>query len=760
MSRKFKKLGVSIGGVLLSSAVIAAAVPKNVVVFFLPVSDLAHTDSLHESKTTPTRSGTLTSAVTNTLPSDSALKPNPHGMDATVGVSLYDKPAKWTNNQAVDAVLSPAKVMILPPETLKTKRKSKLFSKPAAEANPVQVRIYPLKNSVKAVKAEAKIRPLPFAPYARLTPPVVAENKRPQDKSEWTEWAFGELKECKDDMTDVLSTLHWLMSTDNLSNGRTVCSAKQAVSDYLRKCHPWPAPYYTPTNNDVRRNINMQKSVEIAEAVYGKEKCDALDLSHVNFEKAEFAQGTMAGNNFSNSFFKGAYFLNSDFSEALFYGAELDDVLFKGVNLSKSFFKGAKMRFSHLHSVDASLANFDGADLSNTQFRDAVLTFSSVKDANIANTAWQDVMAYRLNMDNVQARQAVFDNVVLDGAVANKADFTQVTCVNCYMKSVSFEQSIFYKAVFDNAYLDYAVLTRADFRKAVFKGNLIFGNAVFYKADFGGADISAVSDVPLNEIRRVVIDKKTLPPKNFPDFDSAAYDERLYRQKWKNKPFQCSRSACEDVLLGKSGGQNMAVRAMTLLANPPAEMNDRLWAICTLGCLAARDEKLENAAADILAEYVRQQRHWSAQTDLFKPIEPMTDDVALALKALTDKRIRRDLGHPIDLSQTDLRLADLENADLRNVNFAGSYLGGVNMKNAETDAEYDNFDQAVIDEFTRLPAGMASFQPYRLPESEYPDWWKPATVRVLVHGSLPWNQIVETTPLLDEYIAEFKRSAR
>lgn len=383
-----------------------------------------------------------------------------------------------------------------------------------------------------------------------------------------------------------------------------------------------------------------------------------------------------------------------------------------------------------------------------------------MKDANIANTAWQDVMAYRLNMDNVQARQAVFDNVVLDGAVANKADFTQVTCVNCYMKSVSFEQSIFYKAVFDNAYLDYAVLTRADFRKAVFKGNLIFGNAVFYKADFGGADISAVSDVPLNEIRRVVIDKKTLPPKNFPDFDSAAYDERLYRQKWKNKPFQCSRSACEDVLLGKSGGQNMAVRAMTLLANPPAEMNDRLWAICTLGCLAARDEKLENAAADILAEYVRQQRHWSAQTDLFKPIEPMTDDVALALKALTDKRIRRDLGHPIDLSQTDLRLADLENADLRNVNFAGSYLGGVNMKNAETDAEYDNFDQAVIDEFTRLPAGMASFQPYRLPESEYPDWWKPATVRVLVHGSLPWNQIVETTPLLDEYIAEFKRSAR
>ena len=112
------------------------------------------------------------------------------------------------------------------------------------------------------------------------------------------------------------------------------------------------------------------------------------------------------------------------------------------------------------------------------------------------------------------------------------------------------------------------------------------------------------------------------------------------------------------------------------------------------------------------------------------------------------------------MSQTDLRLADLENADLRNVNFAGSYLGGVNMKNAETDAEYDNFDQAVIDEFTRLPAGMASFQPYRLPESEYPDWWKPATVRALVHGSQPWNQIIENTPFLDEYIAEFKRKTQ
>lgn len=758
MSKKSKRILLSIGGILLSSAVIAAAVPKNVVVFFLPVSDLAHTDSLHESKAAPTRPGALTSTVTNTLPSDSAVKPNPRGIDANVGVSLYDKPAEWTNNQAADAVLSPAKVMILPPETLKTTRKSKLFSKPAGEVNPVQVRIYPLKNPVKAVKAEAKARPIAVKP-ARLALPPAAKGGLPEDRAEWYDWVLAELEKCDGNIDAALNAAALLMK-EELKNKQGSCTIRTAVSDYLRQCHPWPTVYYSPFNNDVPKNALVQKSVDFLEALNGDDylkSCPVLDLSHVNFEKIEFIRGFMAGHDFSGSYFKEAYFLGSDFSEAVFQDALLENVLFKDVTLTKSFFKDAKMRFSHLHGTDAEMVNFDNADLSNTQFRNTPVSFSSFKNARMENTAWQDVLAYRVNMDGVGARQTVFDNVVLDESVARKSDFAQLNCRNCYMGKTALSWTNFSNAVFTNVNLTAADISHARFNQAVFNGNIFFSDAVTDYADFGGADIKAVSDMPLDNVRRTVVDRKTLPPDNFPDFDSADYDERLYRRKAEN-PFVCSRDKCEDVKLGKSSGHNMALRAMTILAYPPENANDALWAICTLGCLADNDKKLENAAVDILAEYVKNKRAWSAQDNLFKPIEPMTADIDLALKTLTNPDFKRDLGHQIDLTHTDLRLADLENADLRNVNFAGSYLGGVNMKNALTDAEYDNFDQTVIDEFTRLPDNMASFQPYSLPESEYPDWWKPATVRVLVHGSHPWNQIVETTPFVDEYIVRYKRN--
>lgn len=760
MSRKSKRILLSIGGALLSSAVIAAAVPKNVVVFFLPVSDLTHTDSLHESKTTPTRSGTLTSAVTNTLPSDSALKPKPHGMDAAVGVSLYDKPAKWTNDQAANAVLSPAKVMILPPETLKTKRKSKLFSKPAGEVNPVQVRIYPLKNPVKAVKAEAKARPIAVKTSRPVLPPAV-KNSLPENRQKWYDWVVSQLGKCDADINAVLDVAALIMK-EELKESPGSCTIRTAVADYLRKCHPWPTVYYSPFNNDVPKNKAVQKSVDFLEAAADDDylkACPVLDLSHVNFEKIEFIRGFMAGHNFSGSYFKEAYFLSSDFSETVFQDAVLENVLFKDVELTKSFFKNAKMRFSHLHETYATMVNFDNADLSNTQFRDVPVSFSSFKNANIENTAWQDVLAYRVDMDGVSARQAVFDNIVLDESTARKSDFAQLNCRNCYMDKVVFPWANFSNAVFKDVNLMSADVSHARFNQAVFKGNIFFSKAVTAYADFSGADIKAVSDMPLDNARHVVVDRETLPPDTFPDFDSADYDERLYRRKAEN-PFVCSRDKCEDVKLGKSSGHNLAMRAMTILAYPPKNTNDALWAICTLGCLANDDKKLENAAIDILAGYVKEKRAWSAQDNLFKPIEPMTADVDFALKTLTNPDFKRDLGHQIDLSHTDLRLADFENADLRNVNFAGSYLGGVNMKNAKTDAEYDNFDQAVIDEFTRLPDNMASFQPYALPESEYPDWWKPESVRVLVHGSHPWNQIVEKVPFSDEYIAKYKRNGK
>lgn len=759
MSKKSKRFLLSVGGVLLTSAVIAAAVPKNVVVFFLPVSDLAHTDSIHESKTAPTRSGALTSTVTNSLPSDAALKPNPRGIDASVGVSLYDKPAKWTNNQAADAVLSPAKVMILPPESLKTARKSKVFSKPREEVNGVQVRIYPLVKPAEAVKAEAKERPIIVTRYVYKDPPPEIDEGRPKKQEEWTDWILDRLKSCQGDKQTVLPTLYWMMANDKLAQGKSVCVMKHAVADYLRKCHPWTPVYYTPFNNDVPVSRPVQMGVEIIGTDFDKMDCSSIDLSNVNFEKADFAALDMKGVNFSGSFFKEAYFLNADFSETVFKGALLKNVLFKNVDLTGAFFKNAEMRFAHLHRTVAPMTNFDGAVLSNTQFRNVDVSLSSFQNAKMDNTAWQDVLAYRVDLSFADLRQAAFDNVLMEAAIADRAVMPELSCKKCMFKYLNLEHAALQKAVFDDVSFENANLEYADFSQALFTGKTVFDKARLYRAVFDDADIRGVSDVPLDKIRKIVVDKKTKTPLVYPDFDAAFYDEKLYREKLASAPFFCSRAVCDDVMLGKSSPHNMTVRAMTLLSYPPGDMNDKLWAICTLGCVAAHDKKLENAAIDILAEYVRKRRHWSARENLFKPIEPMTDDVDLALRTLTNPLLRRDLGHQIDLRMTDLRLADLENADLRNVNFAGSYLGGVNMKNAKTDAEYDNFDQTVIDEFTRLPDGMAAFQPYSLPDSEVPDWWKPATIRVLEHGSHIWNQITQDIPFVDDYVAKVREKS-
>ena len=81
----------------------------------------------------------------------------------------------------------------------------------------------------------------------------------------------------------------------------------------------------------------------------------------------------------------------------------------------------------------------------------------------------------------------------------------------------------------------------------------------------------------------------------------------------------------------------------------------------------------------------------------------------MALYLLTDPDLKRDFGHDVDLTGTDLRTADLSNGDLRNVNLAGSNLGGANLLRSEMDNTYTHFDQAVIDEYTRLPENMKAF---------------------------------------------------
>ena len=744
---------------LFSTGVIAAVEPKNVVVFFLPAQKLEEITSAQEAVQT-----VLPKGAPDGMNFQNVAEKDPYqekyGISTSLGVSLYDK-GGVPLDEAVKNVVSPAKVLIFPPEESLNK-KGKLFGLISPESvSPVQLRIFPITHPKEEIEKEAKVRPV--VKYKRLEPPGDNRKGRPANQEFWTVWVLGELEKCNMDAQTVLPTLYWMSVNKKLTDDKNICDMKKAVIGHLKKCHPWPAVYYTPVNNDVPVRAPVQMAAEYLETDFEKDACPAMDLTGINFERTDFIQGNLKNADFSNSYLHEATFDHVDLSNAVFKGALMDNVLFQDVSMPYASFEKARMKYTHFHRTDAKAAKFDSADLQDAQFRDVTLSFSSFSNAVLQNTAWQDVRAYRISAPEADFTKSEFDNVILNQMHAEKAVFEKVTCKNCVLKSSVLENAYFYKAVFEKTSFDQANLSYSDFDSAVFGQDVSFKNVSLYKAKFSVADLKLLADLSIEKFMQVKPDKHTQISQELEDKDPESYDTDLDEKKFsltdQVNRYTCSKRICEDRLLGRVSNQNLAVRAMTILSDQNESLDNQVWALCTMGCIARKDKKLEASQIDVLTAFVKRNRRWDAQTDLFRPYTPLPPQVQMALYILTDPSVKRDLGHDIDLSGTDLRTADLSRADLRNVDLSASHLGGTNLRGSKTDLTMKRFDQAVVDEYTRFPKRMGAFKAFELPDTIVPPWWKPARVRVFKDGSHLWTVTTEKIPFSDDFILDSQKDA-
>ena len=709
------------------------------------------------SKYEPIETGVVIAPLTQPLPKEPKVQEK-HGIQTPVGVSLYDK-GKMTIDEAQENVLAPVKVLILPPENLK---KGEITSVPGTPESvvPLDVRIFPITNPKKEIEQEIKQQPLTVKISHSLPPEI---EKRPQDPAKWTQWVLNQLEKCDGNLYEALPTLYWMMNNNGLTDGKKECDMKEAVAAYMRKCHPWPAVYYTPTNAAAPKRPLVQMASELMETVFTEKACYNIDLSRVNFEKVEFYKGSLESYNLSKSYFKDSVFIDVNMREASFEDALIENALFQGGDLSKAYFKGAKIKNSHLLDIMANMANFEGTDMVNTQIRSANLSFADFSKANLPNTMWENIRAYEVNAVEANFTKAVFKNLLFEGASLNEADFSETVCFNCVFQNAKLNDAQFYHAELENVSFKEADLSKADFSGAILKKGISVAGASLYGTNFSSVDLTALPDVGPEVWRLTVINEETVMSGNVPDFQDASYDIALFNT-WKDKigteadteeeivdKWSCTPKMCQDRLLGRASNRNITLRAMSLLDSPKSSMDEKVWSLCTMGCVARHDRKLEPSQIDLIAEYIRQNVPWSLE-DLFKPFKPIPVDVQMALYILTDPDYPRDLGYTIDLTSLDLRGADLSKGDLRNINFAGSNLSGATLEDSRVDNTFKSFDKVIIDQFTHMPKKMGKFLPYDLPDSIWPKWWKPEKIRVIKDNINLWTIIIEQIPFSDEYI--------
>ena len=739
---------------LFSTSVPAAVEPKNTVVFFLPVQKYEEITTVQEA---------VPSVMPKGDPKEMSvkdeLKKNPdhekHGIPTKVGVSLYDK-GNVPLDVATENILAPAKVLILPPENLRKKASNKAGSKTPESVWPYKLRVFPLIEPSAEIKKAAKKKLAPVR-YPPLQPPKDPREQRPDKIGEWTEWALKEMENCNMDAQTVLPTLYWLTQNGELSEGFSSCDIKEAVAEHLQKCHPWPVVYYTPVNNDVPVRPPVQMAVEYLETDFEDQVCPVLDLSGVNFERVDFIRGNLKDADFSKSYLHETTFIDFGLDDAIFSGSILDNVYFQNTQLSRAEFKNVRMKDGYIYKGDAAGTVFDSSDLQNSRFIATTLTNARFPNAVLQNTDWRDVIAYRLYAPSATFFRSVFDNVLMDQMQAGRADFGNIVCKNCVWKSSFLDYAYFYGSLFENTSFDRAKLSYADFRSAVFGEGVSFADVALYKADFAGADLKRTEGIPIDKMMHTKIDKETQRPESLQIHDSEIYDVEFDGDKEQKDAeinrYTCSPQVCTDRLLGRVNNHNLAVRAMTLLTDPNGKTEDQIWALCTIGCIADRDKKLETSQVDTLAAFVKRNRRWDVQNDLFRPYTPIPIEVQMALYILTDPKIKRDLGRDVDLTETDLRTADLSRGNLRDIDFSGSHLGGANLSGSKTDLPVRRFDRVVIDEFTRMPGKMrGAFRRFELTDSIVPPWWKPKTVRIYRDGSHLWTVTTEEIPFSDDMI--------
>lgn len=106
-----------------------------------------------------------------------------------------------------------------------------------------------------------------------------------------------------------------------------------------------------------------------------------VDLSHLNFSRADFAGTNLVQANLSGAVFPGAYFLSARLDEAQLIGTDLTCTTLANTNLSKSMIVSSK-----LIGADLKVANFGGAAVVGDDFTNAVFDGTNIAKDQLADS--------------------------------------------------------------------------------------------------------------------------------------------------------------------------------------------------------------------------------------------------------------------------------------------------------------------------------------------------------------------------------------
>lgn len=713
--------------------------PNKVLMYYFPSAALKNPTTLERTQAYKTPAVVVKDGADNEK-ADDAIQYE-HGIQTQSGLSVVGTKKALQDHTKLD-LTTPAKVVIFTDR----KRKSPA-NKPASPEfslrEPFDVQIIPIHFAKEILKEKAtpenagmqtKTAEKPTAAKPKKKKIVkkiirrIYVQKTPEQTVFDASRAFDELQNCGGKVDEALTALAKALDFDELPANKTSCDVFNAVATYLKKCHPYPVVYYTPTNAAVARDISLQKSVDLLTGHYSREACGYLNLAKINFEKAEFYKSALAGVDFSESYFNFATFMDGDFSDTVFKGAIIDNALIQNVNLSGAYFKNAVLKNTHVQKSDLRMANFEKADLVNTQFRDVNLDASSFGGANMANTLIKKSSAMKIAAQNADFTRAVLSDVALNGADARNADFSNIVCDKCVFDGADLQNAWLYQDLIVDSSFAGANLQNANLTQSRFEKSLNLKDADLYRANVSDVNLRLFSQMSPEDLRLLTVNRATEFPAETPRFDEASYDTAIFEARRKRPDFNsgdCSAKVCADRLLGRASNHNLAVRATTVLSDAGQDAESTDWAICTMSCIARADKMLEPSQIDILTSFVRRERPWSHEMFVERPAEQKwgelphdtPENVQKVLHILTALSRSDGFAYNIDLTRTDLRGTDLSDGDLNHFDFRGSNVSMANFGNAVPANSALLFNDVIFDEYTVFPQAMNVWYPH-LQETE------------------------------------------
>lgn len=512
------------------------------------------------------------------------------------------------------------------------KQVEKVKQKPAAEIAPKEpVAVTETAEKESAVKKE-KAAPSKILIQKKVEQPAVKAEKdtvkRPSlDINEQLYIALAKVLGGKeiDERLEGLRELGYIANQDTTVHPKIANALYAFLSE--RASFARSAELVSVPKTDIEQALAVLSRLDL-----GGEK---ISLKNLDFSGVKLSDLSFVGADFSDSGFVGAEIMGVDFSGASFVGAD----------------------FSKAHLLDV---NMEGADLEAAYFADAFLKNVNFKRANLSCAVFKLAKIMSCDFSEAKLTSVWFAESRVMGSSFLKADLTR---------------SDFSKAFVINNNFTASVMDNVNFIGSQNRGN-DFAFADFKEVFLKSVDLRTDKGITVDMMLSSVFDKDTKAPMDI----SAAFEAILPQEQE-----QCTytENSCKERLapVAKNYTEltNVSVKVLT---SSKANMWQRNWAACNIGCVMQVNKELGAKGISALASMIKRERPWPAQSNRQANAVDLPSDVASALYVIGHRPASLK-GMSIDLTNTDLHKVDFYGYDMTGVDFAGSNLIGASTMNSK-----------------------------------------------------------------------------